>query len=133
MFEWQKGYRMGIPTIDLQHRKVLAIISHLHSLEGANPSSAEMRGLFQELTDFIQTHFEDEERLMLQNGYPGLEEQKHEHEAFVELIHDQHSNFLRQRRIITINLLSSLWEWFTRHIVEVDKRYVPYLRPRRIA
>lgn len=133
MFRWQKSYSVEIPKIDLQHRKVLALIKSLHATNSGRQSPSEMAGLFQELRDFTEIHFREEEALMLEHGYPGYEEQKRDHDAFVDLVSDHQRSFLRNRPAVSATLLSVLWDRFARHIEELDKKYITYFRERGVA
>lgn len=133
MLEWKKSYSVNIRRIDLQHRKVLAIINRLYAMQSHKISTSEMQALFRELRDFIETHFRDEEALLLKHGYPGYQEQKREHDAFIDLVCDYQKGFLKNRPAVAINLFNALWDWFARHIVRLDKKYVPYLQSKGVA
>jgi hemerythrin len=133
MLQWKSSYSVNIRKIDLQHRKVLGIINRLYSMQSNEVSRSEMDSLFRELRDFIQTHFRDEEELMLRYNYPGYVEQKQEHDAFVDMVCEHQKNFLKDRPTTAINLFNSLWDWFARHIVQLDKKYVPYLQSKGVA
>lgn len=133
MLEWKNSYSVRIRKIDLQHRKVLGIINRLYSLQSNKVPAREMDAMFMELRDFIQTHFRDEEELMLRHNYPGYAEQKREHDAFVDMVCEHQREYLKNRPTVTINLFNSLWDWFAHHIVAMDKKYVPYLHDRGVA
>lgn len=133
MIEWKRSYSVQIRKIDLQHRKVLGIINRLYSMQTNQLPEKEMQGLFAELRDFIQTHFRDEEELMLRFNYPGYAEQKREHDAFIDIVCEHQKNFLKNRPAVTINLFNSLWDWFAHHIVDLDQKYVPYLQSKGVA
>ena len=133
MLEWKKSYSVKIRKIDQQHRKVLKIINRLYATQTNQLQRSDMQQLFDELREFIQTHFHDEEELMLKHNYPGYAEQKKEHDAFIDLVCEYQKNLLKNRQEVTINLFNSLWDWFANHIVRLDQQYVPYLRSKGVA
>ena len=133
MLEWKKSYSVKIRKIDRQHRKVLDIINKLYATQANQLQRSDMQHLFDELREFIQTHFRDEEELMLKHNYPGYAEQKREHDAFIDLVCEYQKNLLKNRQEVTINLFNSLWDWFAKHIVRLDQQYVPYLRSKGVA
>ncbi len=133
MLEWKKSYSVKIRKIDQQHRKVLKIINRLYATQANHLERSDMQKLFDELREFIQTHFRDEEELMLKHNYPGYAEQKKEHDAFIDLVCEYQKNLLKNRQEVTINLFNSLWDWFANHIVRLDQQYVPYLRSKGVA
>lgn len=133
MLEWKKGYSVRIRKIDQQHRKVMSVISRLYKMQAEPISPTEMQSLFRQLRDFIETHFRDEEELMLRYRYPGYAEQKREHDAFIDLICEYQKDFLKNRRSVAINLFNSLWDWFAHHIVQVDQKYVSFFQSKGVA
>lgn len=133
VLEWKKSYSVRIRKIDRQHRKVLNIINELYATQANQLKQSDMQQLFDELREFIQTHFRDEEELMLKHNYPGYAEQKREHDAFIDLVCEYQKNLLKNRKEVTINLFNSLWDWFANHIVRLDQQYVPYLRSKGVA
>ena len=133
MLEWKRRYNVGIRRIDLQHRKVMGIISHLYRLQTNDISAEEMRSLFRQLQEFIQTHFREEEALMLRYHYPGYAEHKREHDAFIDLVCEHQKDFLKNRPGVPINLFNILWDWFAHHILYVDQKYCTFFQSKGVA
>ena len=86
----------------------------------------EIMRLLAELKNYTEIHFSDEENLMEEIGYPGLEAQRMAHESFVEKlvtidleeldeIDDNQQEYL-------LHLIDFLLGWLVNHIIGVDKK-----------
>ncbi len=128
MMEWYNQYSVHIGQMDRQHRKILTILNRIYYLEEKDRPSLER--IFRSLEDYIHRHFADEEDLLLLHGYPGYEEQKQEHEKFIDEIGNYRQEFVEGRTPVMINMFNSIWDWFARHILLLDKRYEPFLQAR---
>jgi hemerythrin len=114
--------------MDRQHRKILTILNGIYYLEANDRRSLEQ--VFRSLESYIQRHFTDEEDLLLLHGYPGYDEQKLEHERFIDEICGYRQEFVKGRTPVMINMFNSVWDWLSRHILVLDKRYEPFLQAR---
>ncbi len=128
MMEWYDQYSVHIRRMDHQHRKILSILNKIYYLEDNDRRSLE--SIFRGLEGYIHRHFADEEALLLLHGYPGYEEQKQEHERFIDEICGYRKEFIKGRTPVMINMFNTIWDWFSRHILLQDKRYEPFLQVR---
>jgi len=128
MMEWYDQYSVHIGQMDRQHRKILKILNRIYYLEAEDSRSLEQ--IFAGLEAYIHRHFTDEEELMRHHSYPGYEEQKQEHERFIDEICSYRTEFIKGKTPVMINMFNSIWDWFSRHILVQDKRYEPYLQAR---
>jgi hemerythrin-like metal-binding protein len=83
MLRWIESYSVNIKMLDSQHRKIIEIINELYAMNERRPPERQLKKVFERLREYIQSHFRDEEELMLKHGYPEYPEQKKEHEAFI--------------------------------------------------
>jgi hemerythrin len=65
---------------------------------------------------------------MREHDFPGYEEQKAAHDAFIDKVCDALKAFLKNKGLVEINLFNFVWDWFAGHIVKMDKQYTPYLK-----
>ncbi len=128
MMEWYNQYSVHIGQMDRQHRKILTILNRIYYLEENDRRSLER--IFRSLEAYIHRHFADEEDLLLLHAYPGYDEQKKEHERFIDEICSYRKEFVKGRTPVMINMFNSIWDWFARHILLSDKRYEPFLQAR---
>ncbi|WP_372999400.1 bacteriohemerythrin [Sulfurimonas sp.] len=81
---WDDRYKLGIENIDAQHEKLFELVNRLFELEDSNSNKEELRTILYEFSDYMQTHFRDEEEYMSMIEFPELEEHKKLHQEIVE-------------------------------------------------
>ena len=125
---WENSYSLGIAIIDDQHKKLIGMINDLfqHCKEQSSAAKMIFAKVFKETSDYVQTHFKDEETLLKQASYPKFDEHLSQHKSFIKEIWDVFSKF-NQDKDAPINLARFLKKWLLTHIAIVDKQYVPYL------
>ncbi len=115
------GYKLGIIWQDVQHRRIVKIIKEVNSSSHVNYES-----IFNQLTYYIEDHFDTEEQYMHEYGYGKIVSHIKEHNdfknKFKEIIE---VCFADESFSITIS--SFLDEWFHKHIFEVDNELAVFL------
>ncbi len=81
---WDDRYSLGIEMIDTQHKKLFYLVNKLYDLEDGHDNREELRVILYEFSDYMKTHFGDEEEYMLSINYPLLEEHKELHSDIIE-------------------------------------------------
>ena len=76
---WDDRYKIGIEMIDYQHKKLFDLVNRLYDLEDEKDVKEELRIILYEFSNYMQTHFKDEEEYMLSIEYPNLDEHKRLH------------------------------------------------------
>ena len=63
--EWNDEYLLGVPEIDKQHKKLIAIANELYDVVTGDESALKekMPSILKELTDYTEYHFSNEEEL----------------------------------------------------------------------
>jgi hemerythrin-like metal-binding protein len=88
-----------------------------------------IRGLISELLDYTVYHFSQEEKLMEQNGYAGLAEQKLAHQAFIDKVKEYKDEAAGDMAIFVVSKVSTAgMEWLIDHIMVMDKKYEDTLK-----
>jgi diguanylate cyclase (GGDEF)-like protein/hemerythrin-like metal-binding protein len=81
---WQEGYECGEPTIDGQHRMLFELGNALFDASFKSESSPEVfSAALDKLLAHIARHFADEEAILAQHGYKGLEAHRLIHAALI--------------------------------------------------
>jgi hemerythrin len=79
--QWTSTLSVGDETIDAQHRELFARVDRLHDAMLRRERTEALR-LLDFLRDYAVVHFEAEERLMAEEGYPEAARHAGEHEGF---------------------------------------------------
>lgn len=125
-FEWSDDYCVGVEEIDAQHRDLVDLLHRLSVAIREHRGSAVARQCLDELVDYTATHFAEEEKLMVESGYPDYPAHRQIHIALVDHVKDLQRKLDSGQAAITFELLHFLRVWLMRHINEVDRRFGAY-------
>lgn len=134
-FAFTERYRTGIELIDDEHRRLFEIIREVNELINAellHDKYDEIMRLLEELKNYTEFHFSDEEKLMESIGYPGLDAQRRAHAAFVERLVEIDLSDLdamdnNQQEYLN-DLIRFLLGWLSTHILGTDRKIGDYIR-----
>ncbi|QIZ77637.1 GGDEF domain-containing protein [Ferrimonas lipolytica] len=123
-FQWDKHFITGLATVDSQHKQLVNIINgYALELNQRNVQPQALAQLFEQLIDYSQYHFAEEEREMRTAGVDPRHQQLHvdAHQAFL-------ADVLQQQSVIASNdldgqhqLLDYLVNWLAFHILGIDQ------------
>jgi len=83
---WDDKYKIGIENIDIQHKKLFDLVNDLYDLDTSEDNKEEIRVILYRFSDYMQTHFQDEEKYMLSIGYPQLDKHKKIHKGIIDAL-----------------------------------------------
>ena len=89
---WKPYYSVGDDSLDTQHKVIIGLINELYAAVLANRPDVDLKGIMDRLLRYTITHFQHEEQLMLECGFPDLQAHKLLHER----LRQQHSRSPRQ-------------------------------------
>ncbi|MCF6340804.1 MAG: hemerythrin family protein [Sulfurimonas sp.] len=81
---WNDRYKLGIDIIDTQHKHLFDIVEQLYALDDTENTKEEFKSILNEFSEYMKTHFKDEEGYMLSVQYPNLEEHKQLHQDLID-------------------------------------------------
>ncbi|MEA3288743.1 MAG: bacteriohemerythrin [Campylobacterota bacterium] len=122
LFKWKEIYKINDDMIDTEHKKLFDIC-----IEAFNPNVKDrkqhLRQIFQELYDYMKTHFEHEEEYMEKLEYHDVENHKKLHKVIIE----QMNIFMKQIPKLTLDqaerkLIEYMDIWLINHIITEDKK-----------
>ena len=137
--DWNEKYTVRNQELDEQHQRLFAIVNDLHAAIFARVGDAkrgkdEIERTLKRLTDYTQTHFAAEERLMQACGYPHYLAHKSEHEKLLKKVGELGREFHQAESNIAPEVLGFLVkDWLSAHILGMDKGYAPLLSTQRSA
>jgi hemerythrin len=126
LIEWNKAFSVGIQKIDEQHQKFFFITNILFdSMQGAQDREV-VGSVLKELQQYVVYHFKTEESMMKLHSYPYINEHKLEHEGAIQKVNKLVLDYERGLETVDIELLKFLSDWIQNHILQVDRKYIPY-------
>ena len=127
ILEWKDSYSVGIKSLDHQHRRLLDLINELSVID---PKTADAKKVFTALNglaEYAQTHFDTEEKLLVQYNYPKLVQQQREHVAFTGDVFQIAQDLEHMNSGVRGEVIDFLKNWFISHILGTDREYIDFL------
>jgi hemerythrin len=125
---WDDSFNIQVDVIDQQHRRLVELMNRLIGIQDEKASDDEIAEILGAMTNYLGYHFDTEEQLMIERGYPELESHREEHQTFVT----QTANFIATYRQSGVSLKSDillfLKEWLVEHIIKTDGAFGDYLK-----
>ena len=141
-FEWDDSYSVNVKEIDGQHRVLIQLINELHevtteshaqnTIASAVNELRTMGAVLDDLVDYAAHHFSTEEKCMLECGYPSCVQHEKAHRDFTGKIQTFKRELDEGDALSATEILTFLRDWWTRHILQVDKEYSPFLNEKGI-
>lgn len=130
---WTPALSVGVGLIDDQHKTWFEKAEKLFEAGKNNQAKEYVGELLDFLDSYTKKHFADEEKYMLSIRYPGYEEQKKAHTAFIAELTKLRNNYKESGGNITviINANHMVIEWLTKHISNMDKKIGDYAKQNR--
>jgi hemerythrin-like metal-binding protein len=134
IFKWDNEYSVNIFVIDNHHKKLFDIMNSLYALmaEGADDDS--IIKIINELLDYTNYHFSEEEKMMEQVGYPELNQHRQLHRDFIAKLEEAKTKANNGMAIFMATKVADLGvDWLKEHILTVDSRYKKYIDEKGIS
>ena len=123
MIEWDNTMSVGIWKMDQQHKRWVEIINTLSECIAQNRSCECIKEALSHTYDYTQTHFSDEENLLLKNHYPDLHAHREEHTNFIMKLDNLKQPLQSHEFGMALDLMGELCNWLIHHIKGCDKQY----------
>lgn len=130
--KWHESFSVGVRQFDEQHKRLIGMLNQLAADPEAETQSETISGLLGAMTNYAQEHFEAEEVLMEQYGYPQLEKHIAQHHAFRRKTAQLCTDAVNRVGTVPENLLEYLRDWLIGHILDSDMAYKPFFREQNV-
>jgi hemerythrin len=127
-FEWSDSFRVDVPELDEQHRRLFELANTLSLAIQETGTIAGHDAEKKELLEFTQKHFSTEEGILRERAYPRLDVQVREHAALVEHLAHFIAAGERRRRPRASSAVDYLKDWLIRHTLLEDQVYRLFLK-----
>ena len=126
LFRWDDSYSVKIKQFDAQHQKLFTMINDLDDAINAGRSNDVLGKVFDDLVDYVLTHFSAEEQMMKANNYPQFYHHRTEHANLTARAFALQTDFRSGKTGVTLETLDFLKSWLADHILVTDKAYGPF-------
>ncbi len=119
-------FKTGIDLVDEEHKILFDIIGRVHSTieaELLHDKFDPILDIIDELKNYTEIHFADEEAYMTEIGYDGLPYQQMLHQKFIDKLNELDLDDVDDNQEEYLyDFLNFLQNWLINHILKVDKQ-----------
>ena len=131
---WSEDFKIGETEIDKEHWGLFALIHDLGDKLARNAAESSIHATMEALVGYVAVHFEHEERLMQQTGYPGFEAHKQAHAALAGRVRQFQEDLQRAPEAFNYKeLMEFLSNWLSQHIRKLDMDFAAYHKKQQAA
>jgi hemerythrin len=127
LLSWSDQYLIGNATIDAEHKELFRLINDFHTGWNERRQPTEIAALLNRLVQYAQLHFQHEEAIMADAGYPRLAEHHAVHEQLFDTIFKLHQEQMEHDRHLEQDTLKFVRSWLVEHIVNRDYDFRDFL------
>ena len=129
--KWDPKYKIGIPVIDGQHEHLVNLCNDFYQslLKNNDAENYQMlvKDTLEDCLNYAQTHFAEEEKLMIASNFDGYKAHKASHDAFTKKCQTTYMNLGNLPVAEAIKFARFLYDWIHTHIAHEDRLYLPAL------
>jgi hemerythrin-like metal-binding protein len=127
--EWHESHSVGVPSIDEQHKRLVALTNRLFLAIMDDAGEEALEGVLNDLADYAVYHFTHEEELLRMHGYPEelLDEHRAEHQALTDEVHRYIARYREDPGNLDLSVYVFLRDWTHEHMSRSDSRYSEFL------
>jgi hemerythrin len=130
---WDSKFELGIPKIDFQHKKLVALCNDLYNtvMDAQGGTTQDFQRLMREATkgaiDYTRYHFNEEEKILKAVNMDLCIQQKSMHGNFIMTILKTVQEETNASFDSAIKFVTFLKDWIFSHIAQEDRKYVPFM------
>ncbi len=123
LIQWNDSFSVNVVEIDIQHRKLIAMINDLSDAMRQGKGKHIMGKIVKQLFEYTEIHFRTEEKYFDQYGYPEARSHKKEHSDFIRTVDKFKNEFETGKLTLSIAVMNFLSDWLQTHIMGTDRKY----------
>jgi len=131
-FQWREEYNTNIRDVDNDHHELFIKANDLNKAITAGKGRPVLAKTLDFLIDYTVTHFEKEETLMREHGYPEYDAHRRKHLELTDEVLEMKKKFLENKVEMDVAFVSFLREWVINHILTEDRKMVPFFNEKGI-
>lgn len=136
MFKWKEEFSVNIKSIDEQHKELFKIGNSLYeivSIKDGVDRYDEIVEILHKLMDYAEYHFDFEEKLLEENGFPHLKQHRRQHDSFIQKVRSiDERDIDEKQKTIGMDLIIFIANWIENHILKTDMEYKEYMNDKGV-
>ena len=127
LLNWNDSYRVGDALIYLEHCRLFDLINNFHFTYMQDRDRRDILQVLNELVRYAEEHFQHEERIMAERGYPELDRHRDIHVELFETLFSLQTKLEKGTIGSDKETVEFLRTWLTDHIAEEDRALGKFL------
>jgi hemerythrin len=132
LLTWSHDCIIGVQAMDDQHGILMDTLNELRRMVVRGSDRREICLQLERLIEFTQMHFQSEEQLLVQQGFPDVEDHREAHHSLLGRLYTALEQLHREELIHFSTLLEFLPAWYHEHVEQVDQPYGHWLNERGV-
>jgi hemerythrin-like metal-binding protein len=132
LLTWNHECVVGVKAMDDQHGIIMDTMNELRQMIVQGRERRVICDQLDRLIEFTQRHFESEEQLLAQRGFPGLQDHRAAHARLMSQIQAAVEHAKHSEDVEIQPLFHFLRAWYMEHIEGLDRQYGPWLNQRGV-
>lgn len=128
ILSWHDQYLIGQPILDEEHKMLFRLVNDFHAHWVEKRDRNDIARVLRQLIQYGELHFQDEERIMAQEGYPELDSHHKIHEKLVDEIFKLNEELVDHSQLLARDITKFLKQWLVDHIVHNDYEFRNFLQ-----
>ncbi len=129
---WKDEYSVGVKSLDDDHRKLLNLINHLQTAVHYQTGEIFEKEALDEVVAYTKYHFEREEKMLEEAGYPDLEAHKALHSKMIAEVDGFVKEYDKRGHEALEEVAQYLKDWLVGHINGTDQEYSSLLQQKKM-
>lgn len=126
---WTKGFEIGVPQIDEEHKKIIENYNQLYLVMKENKGQEYYKKMLDFLVEYVDVHFSNEEELQSRISFDNYVAHKEMHNMFRIQLKDMQLRYEKEgicnRDLISMCLFVK--DWLLHHILLEDKKIAEFI------
>lgn len=127
LLSWTGEYAIGNDLIDDEHQELFRLINAFHDTWIERRDQRAIAPLLNQLIAYAEMHFQHEEAIMRDAGFPKLAEHQEIHVAMVETVFALRLSFEQASSRLEMDTLKFVKSWLLEHIIRNDYLFRDFL------
>ena len=130
IYKWDDRLKINHPKIDKDHQLIIEKARELSEFMMKGQGKEKIVSTVEFLSQYVKTHFQEEEALQRKNNFPHFEEHQKNHRFFITQLNELTEKIKNEptsaKNAIELNKLIS--GWFVNHIKKMDVEVAKHLK-----
>ncbi len=120
IIQWRSAFGVGVPVLDEQHKKLVALIADVQRILSDPKQVAKLGHVLKELVEYTKVHFRTEEQLMAEMDFADRVEHCRLHREMTKQIVEILLELKSGKDLDPMKLFEFLRHWLVDHILHED-------------